>query len=100
MLIERITAALHLPDYAVRADGEADHSTPEGQDCTCYFLRDWVPVFLPRGGESYDCTSSLLGVFAHNDDGTITAYSRDEAEAAFGLPWVMAVQADDAEAAE
>ena len=103
MLQERLTTALHLPNFAARADSERDDSTPDGQDCTCYFERDWSDVSddAVNGGRWFqECSSSLIGVFAHNEDGTITAYTRDEAYSAFGVPWVRAVEVSDAEEAE
>lgn len=95
MLQERIFTALHLPNFAARADGEHDASIPEGNDCTCYFLRDWVGYGFPK-----ECESSLFGVIVFNDDGTATPYTRDEAYDAFGVTWVHAVERTDADAAE
>lgn len=103
MLQERLYTALHLPNFAAKADAERDDSTPEGQDCTAYFHRDWDDVSDDRicGGRWLpECTSSMIGVIVFNDDGTATAYTRDEAEAAFGIEWVMAMQNADAEQAE
>ncbi len=103
MLQERITTALHLPNFAARADSERDASTPEGQDCTCYFERDWTDESddAVRGGRwTRVCNSSMIGVFAHNEDGTITAFTRDEAYSAFGVPWVRQIEIFDAEEAE
>lgn len=95
MLQERLYTALHLPNFAAKADGEQDRSAPDGRDCTCYFERDWVGYGYPK-----ECHSALIGVIAFNDDGTATAYTRDEATDAFGIAWVMSVQSADAEAAE
>lgn len=103
MLHERLYTALHLPNFGSRADGEQDNSTPDGRDCTAYFERDWQDVSddAVNGGRWFrECTSSLIGVLAFNDDGTATAYTKDEATDAFGIVWVRAMEADDAEAAE
>lgn len=95
MLQERITTALHLPPFAAKADSEQDYCTPEGQDCTCFFERDWEGYGFPK-----ECVSSLIGVFVMNDDGSITAYTRDDAYSAFGVPWVRQVESRDAQDAE
>ncbi len=93
MLIQQITAALHLPNFGARADAETDACTPDGVDCICFFERDW-------DGYTRECLSSLIGVYVHNDDGSITAYTRDDAYSAFGVPWVRQVEANDAMEAE
>lgn len=102
MLQERIFTALHLPNFAARADGEYDDSTPEGLDCTCYFERDWEQVSddaVCGGRWISQCNSSLFGVIVFNDDGTATPYTRDQAYDAFGVTWVHAVECADAERA-
>lgn len=95
MLIERITTALHLPPFAQKADAETDHSTPDGVDCTCFFQRDWEGYGFPK-----ECVSSLIGVFVANDDGSITALTRDGAYSEFGVTWVRHVESLDAMEAE
>lgn len=88
-------AAPVLPLFAAKADSEADESTPEGLDCTCYFERDWVGYGFPK-----ECESVLIGMHVFHDDGSVTAMTRDEAYDAFGVNWVRAVEWSDAERAE
>lgn len=95
MLQERLYTALRLPNFGSKADGERNDSTPDGRDCTAYFERDWVGYGYPK-----ECESSLIGVIAYNDDGTATAYTKDEAYDAFGVVWVREMETHDAEAAE
>lgn len=103
MLQERLYTAMHLPNFAARADAERDDSTPEGDDCTAYFHRDWNSVSddsICGGRWVQECTSAMIGVIVFSDDGTATAYTRDEATDAFGIEWVLAMQSADAEEAE
>lgn len=90
----------HPEHIASRADSERQTCTPDDQLCIAYLRREWDQITTDSGSTFWECTSTLLGAVAFDDDAVPSVFTAREAMDAFGPVWVQHQEIADAEEAE